>query len=134
MDKFLNKLKGTNEINNKKKIINKKGEIEIVNYNEKEIKVLIKRYHFNYNIFDLVITDEKISYMYYSKIKYENLVNTLVRLKYNDSEEFAILRKSINYPESEEFINYYNYVESCKSKAKEWVNERDKIINSKKGE
>ena len=61
---------------------------------------------------------------------YEDLVNKMVREKYTESEEFAILRKSINNPNNQEFVEYNNYVENCKLQAKEFINKRNKIVNN----
>lgn len=66
-----------------------------------------------------------VFYKEYSKIKYDDLVNALIREKYNDSEEFAILRKSINNPQYEQFIEYNSFAEECKKQAKEFIQERD---------
>lgn len=64
-------------------------------------------------------------------ISYDVLVNGMVRDKYNESEEFAILRKSINNPYNTEFIEYNNYVEQCKSQAKAFIEERENVLNKK---
>ena len=77
---------------------------------------------------NLVITDEKITFTLYNKLPYEKLVNQLVKERYSDSEEFAILRKALN-GFNEEFYIYNTYVEECKVKAREFVAEREAIIN-----
>ena len=71
---------------------------------------------------------KKITYTYYLPITYENLVNHLVRERYTDSEEFAILRKAINGITDEYYI-YNTYVEECKVKAKKFIAERESVIN-----
>jgi hypothetical protein len=53
----------------------------------------------------------------YKKISYSDLVNQEIRKKYNESEEFSILRQKEEKPE--EYQEYYNYCEECKIKAKE---------------
>lgn len=82
-------------------------------------------------IVDLGIKDGKhlkqVDYTYYSNIKYEALVNKLVREKYTDSEEFAILRKAINEKTNEYYI-YNAYVEECKVRAKAFIEERNKAL------
>ncbi len=47
---------------------------------------------------------------------YEESVNTLIRAKYSESEEFSILRKREQKPE--EFEEYNAFCEECKKTAK----------------
>ena len=68
-----------------------------------------------------------LTFKVYSTITYDELVNGMVREKYSDSEEFAILRKAINNPTLEEYVAYNTYVEDCKTKAKAFVAERESI-------
>lgn len=67
-----------------------------------------------------------VTYTKYSNISYDDLVNGMVRDKYSESEEFAILRKAMNF-KGEEFEEYNAYVESCKLQAKAWINNRDGV-------
>lgn len=67
-----------------------------------------------------------VTYTCYSDISYENLVNGMVRERYSESEEFAILRKAISGI-SDEYNIYNAYVENCKAQAKEFIAERDKL-------
>lgn len=53
-----------------------------------------------------------------SDITYDELVNGMVRDRYTESEEFAILRKAIN-GKTKEYELYNLYVEACKQEAKE---------------
>jgi hypothetical protein len=71
---------------------------------------------------------KKVSYTYYLPISYEKLVNQLVRERYTESEEFAILRKAVNGI-TDEFLIYNTYVEECKAKAKQFIAERERVIN-----
>lgn len=48
--------------------------------------------------------------------KYENRVSKLIREKYSVSQELAILRQRDTKPQ--EFEEYFNYAESCKTRAK----------------
>ena len=50
----------------------------------------------------------------------------MVRERYSESEEFAILRKAISGI-SDEYNIYNAYVENCKVQAKQFINERDKL-------
>lgn len=52
-----------------------------------------------------------------TKPSYGDLVDSLIRLRYSQSEELSILRQRDEKPA--EFAEYYNYCEECKLKAKE---------------
>jgi hypothetical protein len=51
-----------------------------------------------------------------NEIDYENKIVKLVRQKYNINQELAILRQRDSKPL--EYQQYFDYVETCKSKAK----------------
>lgn len=51
------------------------------------------------------------------KAKYENLVERLIREQYSLNAEIAIIRQQNEKPD--EYKAYYDFAESCKSKAKE---------------
>jgi hypothetical protein len=68
-----------------------------------------------------------VTYTTYSKDSYEQLVNKLVRERYTESEEFAILRKALN-EKTNEFYIYNAYVEECKTQAKAFIQERNKVL------
>ena len=70
---------------------------------------------------------KEVIYKTYSNISYEKLVNRLVKERYSDSEEFAILRKSLN-GKTAEFNEYNIYVEECKKQAKAFIEERAKVL------
>ena len=53
-----------------------------------------------------------------AKIEYENRIVTLIRKKYNINQELAILRQREAKPL--EYQEYYDYVEQCKEKVKNW--------------
>lgn len=73
-----------------------------------------------------------VSYTYYSPISYEELVNSLIREKYSESEEFAIIRKKMAGINTEEFDAYNEFAEQCKVTAKQFVLERtENEINAK---
>jgi hypothetical protein len=69
---------------------------------------------------------KRITFTRYSNISYDELVNGMVRDKYSESAEFAILRKAMTL-KTDEFTEYNAYVEECKVRAKEWINQRDGI-------
>lgn len=49
--------------------------------------------------------------------EYENLVVTLIRNNYSESEELALHRKKIAGLDTGEFDNYNTFVEECKTQA-----------------
>lgn len=73
------------------------------------------------------LTPEEISAMeaeriraeqeYWGNVPYEEAVNTEIRKKYSESQEFAILRQKDDKPE--EYAEYYAYCEECKAYVKE---------------
>lgn len=73
-----------------------------------------------------------VNYTRYNFDTYEQLVNRLVKEKYSDSEEFAILRKAISNPNNDEYLIYNTYVEDCKVRAREFVNERESVLGNSK--
>ena len=93
-----------------------------------QIDDLIKLRFSNALISNVVIDDDSFSFTIYSKLSYEVLVNQLVKERYSDSEEYGILRKAINGI-TDEFNEYNDYVEECKVKAREFVAERERVIN-----
>lgn len=50
---------------------------------------------------------------------YGDMVNELVREKYNISEELALIRQKDEKPD--EYNEYYLYVEKCKTRVKEMI-------------
>lgn len=64
----------------------------------------------------------------YPKIKYEDLVVYLIRKKYNENQEFAIIRQ--RDVKQEEFNEYFAFTESCKEQAKQMIAERDLFIQT----
>lgn len=53
---------------------------------------------------------------YWTNVDYEEAVNNEIRKKYSVSQEFAILRQKDEKPE--EYKEYYNYCEKCKTYVK----------------
>lgn len=70
---------------------------------------------------------KRIMFTRYNNISYNALVNGMIRDKYSDSEEFAILRKHQKGINEAEFNEYDAYVEDCKVRAKEFIDEREKL-------
>ena len=70
---------------------------------------------------------KRITFTRYSNISYNELVHGMIRDKYSESQEFAILRKHQKGINEAEFNEYDAYDEECKVKAKEWINQSDCI-------
>lgn len=60
---------------------------------------------------------EKAEYEHWQSIPYDDAVNSKIRERYSDSQEFAILRQRDEKPE--EYLEYYEYCEICKAYVKE---------------
>lgn len=101
---------------------------------KEQIKGYVNNYCNDFNVYysNLIISNGSVSFTTYSKITYESLVNQLVKEKYSDSEEFAILRKAISNPNNDEYLIYNTYVEDCKVRAREFVNEREMVLGNSK--
>ena len=54
---------------------------------------------------------------YWKSIDYDDAVNTKIREKYTESQEFALLRQRDEKPL--EYSEYYEYCEACKAFVKE---------------
>lgn len=77
---------------------------------------------------NLQIYDGYVTFDGYSNASYDELVNQLVKQRYSDSEEFAILRKAITEV-TDEYRIYNAYVEECKVRAKAFIAERESAVN-----
>lgn len=69
------------------------------------------------------VVPKRITFVQYAAIPYENLVELLIRQKYSVSDELALLRQKDS--KKEEYEDYFAYVETCKSQAKEFISERE---------
>lgn len=63
---------------------------------------------------------EEAQLEYWSTIPYKEAVNAEIRKRYDESDEFAILRQKDEKPE--EYQEYYEYCEQCKQYVKEKKN------------
>jgi len=54
---------------------------------------------------------------YWINIPYDEAVNSRIRERYSESQEFAILRQRDEKPD--EYAEYYNYCEECKAYVKQ---------------
>ena len=65
----------------------------------------------------------------YTQVEYKEEIIKLIRERYDQDDEFAILRKIAQSPTNERYINEYNeynsFVEDCKTKAKENLSQRN---------
>ena len=60
---------------------------------------------------------------YWQNTPYEEAVNTEIRKRYSESQEFAILRQKDEKPT--EYQEYYNYCEECKAYVKK---EKEQLV------
>ena len=49
---------------------------------------------------------------------YEAAAAALIGLKYSTGDEFSLMRKGLSDPANEEYVEYIDYVERCKSFAR----------------
>lgn len=61
--------------------------------------------------------ENEVNIPHIETLSYNELVNSEIRKKYTESEEFAILRQKEEKPD--EYNEYFNYCESCKAYVKE---------------
>lgn len=73
---------------------------------------------------------KRVDYTYYLPITYENLVNRLIAERYTIQDELSIQRKYQRGANTLEFDEYYNFVEQCKTKAKQFIEEREKVVGA----
>ena len=60
---------------------------------------------------------EELEREYWKNIPYDEAVNSKIRERYTESQEFSILRQKDE--KSEEYAEYYAYCEECKALVKE---------------
>lgn len=103
--------------------------------NEKNFNKMQKTKNITINKYELRNTklgDEYlVTFTSYSTLSYEQLVNKLVAEKYTIQEELAIQRKAYNGL-TDEFRIYNAYVEECKERAKQFIKERESVLNVNK--
>lgn len=78
---------------------------------------------------NFVIHDGYVTFDGWSNITYENLVNQLIAERYTIQDELAIQRKHQKGVNDVEFEEYYEFVEQCKIRAKEFIAERESVVN-----
>ena len=76
---------------------------------------------------DLVIGDKFTTFTAYDNSSYDDLVVKLIRERYTLNQELAILRQRDEKPS--EFETYNLYAENCKEQAKQFIKERELILN-----
>lgn len=111
----------------KRKIYIKKEEFENLK-NKKNIKILSYTERLP-SPFDKK-NEEKLVVVcnIYNPIAYEDLVVKLIEEKYSINSQIAIIRQKNT--KMDEYNDFYNYCEQCKSQAKNFINERNNINNN----
>ena len=69
-----------------------------------------------------------VEFTRYNMSKYNDITNDLIREKYSDSEEFALINKGIADNNNDEYIEYRNFVANCKKIAREFIEERQTLL------
>lgn len=78
---------------------------------------------------NLVINNRYVTFDGWSKLSYENLVNQLIAERYTIQDELAIQRKHHKGANEAEFNEYDEFVEQCKARAKDFIAERERVVN-----
>lgn len=99
------------------------GTLEQIN---KRVEMYCKQYNLVYT--NLQLFNGYVTFVGYSNITYDNLVNKLVAERYTIQDELAIHRKYKKGVNEDEFNEFDAYVEECKVRAKEFIQERNKIL------
>ena len=100
-----------------------------VNATQEQIKGYVGKYAKDFNVYvaNLAINSNMVTFTTYSKVSYEDLVVSLIRKQYPLNEELAILRKALN-GNTTDYVVYNNYVETCKTQAKEFIERRNSVL------
>ena len=77
---------------------------------------------------NLVINNGNVSFTTYSNISYDDLVKKLIRKKYSADDEYKLHREAFINGLTTEFYEYNDYVEECKTQAKNFIEERNKVL------
>ena len=64
-------------------------------------------------IAEIKVQSEQAAKEHWQNVDYGEAINSEIRKKYTESEEFAILRQKDEKPD--EYAEYFEYCESCKS-------------------
>ena len=74
--------------------------------------------------FDIEVgrTEKFVKFIRYSSLSYKQLVNIMIRKKYDIDDELAVQRQKET--KIAEYQEYYNYAEECKAVAKAFIDER----------
>ena len=92
----------------------------------KRVEAYCKQYDLSYT--NLQVFDNYVTFVGYSNIAYEQLVNKLIAERYTIQDELAIQRKHQKGLNVEEFNEYDAYVETCKTQAKAFIQDRNKAL------
>ena len=93
----------------------------------KRVEMYCKQYNLVYA--NLQIFNGYVTFDGWSNISYEKLVNQLISERYTIQDELAIQRKHSKGVNEDEFNEYYEFVEQCKVRAKEFIAERERVLN-----
>ena len=95
---------------------------KFVKYNDSFSRIIVVNKSFENEVTEVLESEAQIAEEMYTKQEYDNEVNALIRRKYSESEEFAILRQRDT--KIQEFEQYNEYCEQCKIDARTSIVER----------
>lgn len=94
----------------------------------KRVEMFCKQHNLIYT--DLQVFNGYVTFVGYSKLPYETIVNKLIAERYTIQDELAIQRKHQKGVNEAEFNEYDMFVEECKAQAKAFINERKKVLGA----
>lgn len=69
---------------------------------------------------EVTVYESELTHITTSITRRDEMISALIRLRYTQDAEFALINKGIQNSENVEYVAYRNFVDTCKSKANEF--------------
>jgi len=66
---------------------------------------------------EVTVYESDLTHITTSITRRDEMISALIRLRYTQDAEFALINKGIQNPLNEEYVSYRNYVELCKEQS-----------------
>jgi len=66
---------------------------------------------------EVTVYESDLTHITTSITRRDDMISALIRLRYTQDAEFALINKGIQNPLNEEYVSYRNYVELCKEQS-----------------
>lgn len=66
---------------------------------------------------EVTVYESDLTHITTSITRRDEMISALIRLRYTQDAEFALINKGIQNPLNEEYVTYRNYVELCKGQS-----------------